>query len=257
MSREQCKVFDFPLYYISFKRNLKLEKTFSKLGFKDINHFEAINGKKFTPLKLRSEGIITSRGYDDLIKGRNEWCGIPSLGMIGCTLSHASLWKKCVDENIPYMVILEEDVILKEKIDEKLCKLILDSVEKENGMFIGAKVEKSKSPSFIGLQFYVVSNGACKELTKGVFPIDVQTDCYVAELDFLKKINMSGSAISVQSDHQSSIQTSCPKCNKDYLLLKSLNMRMFLLLLLFILFILFIVSIYYYKKFNHCKISKK
>jgi len=252
---EQCKVFNFPVYYISFQRNLKLEETFTKLGFTDINHFKAINGKQFTPLKLRTEGIITSRGYDDLVKGRNQWCGIPSLGMIGCTLSHASLWKKCVDENIPYMIILEEDVILKEKIDKKLCKLILDSVEKENGIFIGAKVEKKKSPSFIGLQFYVVSNGACKELTKGVFPIDVQTDCYVAELDFLKKINMSGSAISVQSDHKSTIQTSCPKCQTIYRkIIKSENIKIILFLFLFILLI---VSIYYYKKFNHCKMSKK
>lgn len=35
-----------------------------------------------------------------------------SLGEKSCLMSHASLWKKCVDERIAYMAIFEDDVVL-------------------------------------------------------------------------------------------------------------------------------------------------
>lgn len=35
-----------------------------------------------------------------------------SLGEKSCLMSHASLWKKCIDERIAYMAIFEDDVVL-------------------------------------------------------------------------------------------------------------------------------------------------
>jgi hypothetical protein len=44
-----CKnidLYSIPVYYISFGENLKLEKHLTEQGFVNINHFEAIDGKK-------------------------------------------------------------------------------------------------------------------------------------------------------------------------------------------------------------------
>jgi hypothetical protein len=39
-------IYSIPVYYISFGKNLKLEKRLVEQGFTNINHFEAIDGKK-------------------------------------------------------------------------------------------------------------------------------------------------------------------------------------------------------------------
>jgi len=247
--KKKCNIFNFPLYYISFKKNEILEKELSKYGFTDINHFKAIDGRKFKPYELKENGFLTSRSYNDLINGRSQHSGLGKLGAIGCTLSHASLWKKCIDENIRFITIVEEDVLFKDKIDEKLCKLILDSVNKKNGIFVGTNVEKNKkNTSFIGLQFYVVSNGACKELVENVFPINVQTDWYMADLDLFKKVDITGYPISTQKYHKSSIQLSCILCD----LPKS---PFWYILLLVFLVVLLIGVIVYYRKYKQCKIN--
>jgi GR25 family glycosyltransferase involved in LPS biosynthesis len=249
--KKKCNIFNFPLYYISFKKNEILEKELSKYGFTDINHFKAIDGTKFKPYELKENGFLTSRSYNDLINGRSQHSGLPKLGAVGCTLSHSTLWRKCVEEKIPFITIVEEDVLFKEKIDEKLCKLILDSVNKKNGIFVGTNLEKNKkNTSFIGLQFYVVSNGACKELVKNVFPIDVQTDFYMADLDFFKKVDITGYPISTQKYHKSSIQLRCIQCD----LPKS---PFWYILLLVFLMVLLIGVIIYYRKYKQCKLNSK
>ena len=249
--KKKCNILNFPLYYISFEKNKILEKELSKYGFTNVNHFKAIDGRKYDPYKLKENGFLTSRAYNDLINGKSQHSGLTTLGAVGCTLSHATLWKKCLDEKIPYMTIVEEDVLFKDKIDEKLCKLILDSVNKKNGIFLGTNIEKDeKNTFFIGSQFYVISNGASKELVENVFPIDVQTDFYMADLDFFKKVDITGYPISTQKYHKSSIQMRCIQCH----LPKS---TLWYILLLAFFIVLLIGVIVYYKKYKQCKINSK
>jgi hypothetical protein len=42
-------IFDIPLYYISFEQNGELEQYYRDKGFKKINFFKAIDGRKFDP----------------------------------------------------------------------------------------------------------------------------------------------------------------------------------------------------------------
>ena len=110
MHSDELFVKSIPVYYIGFNKNTKLENNLSGIGFKDVNHFKAIDGRKFVVDDLIENNTITIRSYNDLIFGRHEHAGIPSLGAIGCTLSHLSLWKLCVDFNMPYIIICEDDV---------------------------------------------------------------------------------------------------------------------------------------------------
>jgi len=210
-------IFDIPLYYISFKENEKLKSKLELAGFKNINHFEAIDGRKFQPAELLSKKLITIRTYTDLISDREQHSGIPSLGAVGCTMSHDKLWNLCVDKNFPYIIIVEDDMTSLNLNNDNVGK-IQKILSRPNSVFVGTKVRKKnpskdiKSTQFMGLQFYIVSNEACKELVKSTFPIDVQTDWYMAHLDTIDKLNVNGIPLASQTVHNSSIQDVCVKC---------------------------------------------
>ncbi|TCP11728.1 glycosyl transferase family 25 [Bisgaardia hudsonensis] len=44
-----------------------------------------------------------------------------TVGEKGCLLSHLVLWKKCIDDNLPYIIIFEDDVLLGKDADLFLC----------------------------------------------------------------------------------------------------------------------------------------
>lgn len=47
----------------------------------------------------------------------------PGLGEIGCALSHIKIYRKMVEENIPYACILEDDIFILDHFKEQLEKL--------------------------------------------------------------------------------------------------------------------------------------
>ncbi len=208
-------IFAIPLYYISFGKNASLENYLKDQGFIDINHFEAIDGKQFSPDKLREDNLITNRAYNDLITGRIDDAGIPSLGAIGCTMSHYELWKKCLSDNIPYITIVENDLIFKVPPKKVEKTISADLTARVDSLFIGVKVQKlqgGKIIKLIGSQFYIASNYACSQLVANAFPIDIQTDWYKAELATSKKIYITGLPISSQKLHDSKVQSICIPC---------------------------------------------
>lgn len=208
-------IFKIPLYYISFKQNHPLETSLKKQGFDSVNHFKAIDGRKMDLNKLIEDKLITIRSYNDLVEGREQHSGMPSLGAIGCTMSHFTLWNLCLKKDMPYIIIAEDDLWLP-NITPEHVKKINNILEKPNSIYVGRNIYKQEKriTFFIGLQFYIVSNGAAKELVKQAYPIDVQTDAYIAHLDTVNKINLDGFDIAEQNYHTSSIQEpTCFKCN--------------------------------------------
>ena len=205
-------IFAIPLYYISFKPKPKLESNLSQKGFKNINFFPAVDGRKFDIGELKELNMISIRAYTDLTIGREEHSGLPSLGSVGCTMSHYKLWKKCVDHKLPYIIIAEDDVNVN-SISEKDLQNIRNIILKKNGVFVSSNISRTPNTFFFGTHFCIVSLGACKELIEYAFPIDVQTDYYMAHLDTLGKISIEGFKIASQSILQgSSIQNNCIKC---------------------------------------------
>ena len=205
-------LYSIPVYYISFNQEKDLEKNLIERGFKEIIHFKAIDGRVFKPDFLVKKNLITIRSYHDLLSGRHQHAGISGLGAIGCTMSHNELWKLCVNNDLPYIAIAEADLYLKDispETEHKIKKIL----EKPNSIFVSTKIDKKKIiEKFYGLHFYILSNAACKELIKNTFPIDVQTDWYIAHLDTLKRINVNGFSIGLQKTHISSIQEYSIKC---------------------------------------------
>lgn len=205
-------IYSIPLYYISFKKNTKLEQNLIKTGFNNINHFNAIDGRKLKPEQLIEENKISIRAYNDLVFGRHQHSGLPCMGSVGCTLSHYSLWKKCIDDNIPYIIIAEDDLYIDKKLSKKDEIIINNALKAKNGLFVSSTINKNQENMFMGLHFYFLSNECCKQLIKYAFPIDIQTDFYVSNLAYRKKINIEGYIIGKQKIHFSTVQDLCLKC---------------------------------------------
>jgi GR25 family glycosyltransferase involved in LPS biosynthesis len=210
--------YDIPIYYISFDKNISLEEDLKNASFTNVNMFNAVRGKELNADDLLKNNLITLRSYNDLRNGRKENFGISSLGAIGCTLSHYNLWKKCIEDNLDYMIILENDVLIeKDKLKQNDIEFIKNIIKKEKGIFVSPLTfcniqYKNGMHEFNGTHFYIVSKSACKELIKYVFPIDVQVDFYIASLKTLGYINLEGYTIFRQKIHFSSIQDICIIC---------------------------------------------
>ena len=127
-------IYDIPLYYISFTPKEELENKLKSIGFKNINHFKAIDGRKFDPKELVDNKIITIRAYNDLLSKRSEHIGISSVGAVGCTMSHYELWKKCSKE-LDNIIIVEDDVDINKKLKDDI-NFIQTSMLKNNSCVI-------------------------------------------------------------------------------------------------------------------------
>ena len=208
-------IFEIPLYYISFNKKKELEYGLKKVGFKNINLFNAVNGKELNIDDLINNNKISIRAYNDLVsKERHQDSGISSISAIGCYMSHYNLWKKCVDDNLEYMIIMEDDVNFKD-IGKDDIKFIENTLKKENSVFISPSTIyylKTKKYYFFGAHFYIVSNGACKQLLKYAYPIDVQVDFYMSNLMYRNLIYVEFRYVFDQKIHPSSIQDVCIKC---------------------------------------------
>ena len=98
---------------------------------------------------------------------------------------------------------------------------------------------------FMGSHFYIASNGACKNLIKYMFPIDIQVDYYMAHLKTLGYINLEGYPVINQKIHFSSIQDICVKCFLPK------NTLFYVLIIVFIFILIFLVR-RYSNKYKAC-----
>lgn len=238
-------IFKIPLYYIGFKRNKSLENQLRNYGFTNINHFQAIDGRKLNTKKLLKDDIITIKSYHDLTRGRSDDISISSLGTVGCTLSHRELWKLCTEE-FPYIIIAEDDLYLNKLSTNDINNIQL-ALNKKNGAFISAKINKNSNFMY-GAHLYFLTKGAAKKLYEKSLPISIQTDSYIKHIADIGDINLEGYNISKQKSHISSTAAICIKC----LLPKGIWFYIIICLCVIVIIILLFMI---YKKYKVTKIE--
>ena len=238
-------IFDIPLFYIGFNKKPKLEQYLSTLGFTNINHFKAIDGRKLDPKKLLNDNIIGVRAYNDIIYGRSHHIGISSMGTIGCSLSHSTLWKLCADK-YDNIIILEDDIKTID-LSPHTIKQIQLSLSQKNGAFISTRSKKDDNTLY-GLYFYALTNRAAKMLYENALPIEMQTDSYVGHIEKIGKISIGRKDIAGLYPVNSTTgdQFTCVKC----MLPKG---QVFYVCVLIGIIILIILSILFYSKFRKVK----
>jgi GR25 family glycosyltransferase involved in LPS biosynthesis len=168
-----------PTYYISDKKLPKYEKELSEAGFGDINHFQAIDGRSLDITNLARKNIVSGRAYNDIVYRRHQHTGISTMGTIGCFLSHLALWQLCVDKNLPYMVIAENDVSTKTFSPEDIQK-INSTLSKPSAILISSVNNYKKGNELLfGAHLYFLTLDGAKKLLERALPIDMQLDSYI------------------------------------------------------------------------------
>jgi GR25 family glycosyltransferase involved in LPS biosynthesis len=87
------------IYFINLDENKDRWNNLSQELKQKINRFPAINGKELDKNKLIKDGVLSETNN-------------LRMGQIGCALSHITILKKIQQQNEPYGLILEDDVII-------------------------------------------------------------------------------------------------------------------------------------------------
>ena len=117
---------------------------------------------------------------------------------IGCSLSHITLWKKIVDENLKGLYIFESDAVCTKDFNEYLNLFLKE--DNPHVLFFGIigrptglSQNISKIPGrFYGTHAYYITQEGAKLLLQYAMPIEQQIDSYISDLNLLSndpKIN--------------------------------------------------------------------
>jgi len=197
-------------------RKEKMINTMKLNGVKKYEFVEAIDGKKIKP----------SIFIKNLFNGNNFNY---RKGVIGCALSHYSLWHNLLNDNDSnYYVILEDDISIVENFNEKI-QTCIDIISKNNieyaligGYYIpnessnNSKIifDKIIDPVCHGTYGYIISRSACYKLINNIqqngikYAIDysvIYTNC----LDMYKISNnlVTAQAFQLHNNTDTDIQT--------------------------------------------------
>jgi len=100
------------IYYInldsSLERNDFMQKQFMKLKWQ-VERFSAVNGRE-----------LDNRAIFKKLQKSNSHYTVPSPGEIGIFYSHLNLWRKIANSNDEFALILEDDVLIKQELNEYL-----------------------------------------------------------------------------------------------------------------------------------------
>ncbi len=133
-------------------------------------------------------------------------------GEKGCLLSHFMLWKKCVDDNLDYISIFEDDILLGENAEQFLANdewlkvrfnfqeifvlrletfLMPVQLEKQQQIlpFQERNIDILKSKHF-GTAGYIISNGAAKYLINLFEKLAVEEIKAIDEIMFNEQVNV-------------------------------------------------------------------
>ena len=168
---------------ISLKHRLDRRDTFHKINDDKLNSYEfvdAVNGRVITYNELKQAGYDTWDKWIDPIKNTKI-----TKGEIGCFLSHYQLWKECISQNTPFLIVEDDAVIrkelpydeIKELIDQEYNFIYLGWLEmnKDDSLSINDKFVTPIYP-YWGLAYVITPQAANilvnENIEKNIIPVD-------------------------------------------------------------------------------------
>jgi glycosyl transferase family 25 len=135
-------------------RKKHVEETYPKLPFIDMEIIQACDGK--TPTNNTREINIEIIQFIQLMKCNNNNFGWFKYGELGTFISHLSIWKKMVNENIEKALIMEDDIMKFEDGFEPIIKEI-SLIENDKFHIVWLNYQNSNhcnSPTNLGENIY-------------------------------------------------------------------------------------------------------
>ncbi|WP_109059120.1 glycosyltransferase family 25 protein [Aggregatibacter aphrophilus] len=180
------------------------------------NHIIQQFGQKKIPFEFFDAFIPSERLNDHLQRYLPNVDATPRLtmGEKGCLMSHFMLWKKCVDDDLDYITLFEDDILLGENAEQFLAEdewlkvrfnfqeifvlrletfLMPVKIEKQQGIlpFQQREIDILKSKHF-GTAGYVISHGAAKYLIEVFEKFSSEEIKPIDEIMFNQLIDISG-----------------------------------------------------------------
>lgn len=134
------EVLEAPAFVINLKRRpdrwLNVCKNIAEAGFKNIQRFEAIDCQDSEQCEKAYTYIGRPPRHPSF---NNDFTLYP--GTYGVFLSQTSLWKKMVDEDIPYACIFEDDVIFHSMWHDIAHQYFKQTPQEYDILFMGSQFE--------------------------------------------------------------------------------------------------------------------
>lgn len=174
-----------PCHVICMKRPTAEKMRMWKGCFNDVKPFDAVVGNSIplTDLHPITKMHIQSK------YGQESFFSVPSMGAVGCYMSHVALWKLCVELD-QAIAVMEEDVELgsKETLaihaclkqvppDASFLSLMYQSYEDAEPY--DATWDRMRGPYHGGTQLYVMFPKGAKLLLKNALPCLTQVDAWI------------------------------------------------------------------------------
>ena len=257
---------------------------FKKNNVNDISIFPAIDGKQITSyfqndmtnVSPEMKNLIESFGGETMLTtwalyhllyktNRRDHVQLGSFGAIGCYLSHVLLWKKMIDENLPCLLIFEDDATFTNDFSLKIDKVIDNLPSDADILFLGVNANFNPQPynndftiiggQFFGTHGYIISNNGAKKMFQYLFPIEIQIDAFMSYQNIFKRLRLYvlKESICTQSEHSSSIQSNCYICQFNEIDIEKFNSNFFLAIILLFVFVLVLVCYLIFRSYFYIK----
>lgn len=129
-----------------------MDTQLQRLGIQ-YDRVQAINGRRMDGKELRR---TVSRFHSLCAMGRRL-----NLGEIGCALSHCSIYRRMMKESIPCALVLEDDVVIDERINDVIEEILrcVDVSRPQVYILSGGHAEKAKDVSIEKLRNAMYADG--------------------------------------------------------------------------------------------------
>ena len=174
------------------------------------------------------EKMISTWGLYHLFNNthRRDHAQLGSWGAVGCYLSHASIWKKIVDEKMDAAIIFEDDIQFNANFKENFENVMQNLPDDGDVFFLDVTLNFKPLKysdmfdkilgQFWGLHAYIMTNKGAQKLLPFIYPIEIQIDSLIGFSASLNRIKLyTAKGLCTQKSHVSSIQTTCAICDVD------------------------------------------
>lgn len=201
MRRQDIKAFCITLNPRDSSRAQKALEEIRKLGFRDPEFFQGVNGKKLSIQEVKN--LTSPRGFYELHNGRYVHEGLSGLGSVGCYLSHLKMWRVCVSMNEP-IAIFEDDFVARDGSSEVIDKALVEACNNNYDILrlqhrpnpdYGEKLEDmdcnhtAKVLRTEGTCAYIITPEASAKLIDTALPIEMQVDTYLDMASYYHQLN--------------------------------------------------------------------
>ena len=191
---------NMPAYLINMnERNDRLKRFMSQEAireFKNLKRIPATNGKLLDFRKDKRISMSTKlRIYRNYRRSHYE---IATLGAIGATISHVSVWKTFVKSGAPVCIVMEDDAVWTPEVIEQINKEYKNIPDKWGLWVLGyfsktliiEHIKDSKGwdkvYNFSGAHSYMITRETAIKLLEDVYPIDTHIEFYMTGSSIIK-----------------------------------------------------------------------